>query len=98
VALLLVLLTASLFGGLTGVTWKWLEANEQRDLANAHAQRVDAERREALYQAYRARLSAAVAALDNHDVADAARHIDAAPEALRGWEWRRGHRIEFASR
>ena len=81
IALLLGLLTVSLFGGLAGVTWKWLEANAQRDLA-------DAQRREALFQAYRARLSAAVAALQNNDVTDAARHLDAAPEALRGWEWR----------
>ena len=27
----------------------------------------------------------------NHDVADAARQLDAAPEALRGWEWRHLH-------
>ena len=27
-------------------------------------------------------------ALQNHDVLDAGRHLDAAPEALRGWEWR----------
>src|SRR5262249_28218423 len=47
--------------------------------------------REATYQAYRARLAAAVAALSGHDVADAARHLDAAPEALRGWEWRHLH-------
>src|SRR5262249_11537721 len=33
VATLLALLTASLFGGLGGVTWKWLEASEQRGLA-----------------------------------------------------------------
>ena len=63
------------------MTWKWLEANAQRDLA-------DAQRREAVFQAYRARLSAAVAALQNNDVTDAARHLDAAPEPLRGWEWR----------
>jgi WD40 repeat protein len=88
VALLLVLLTVSLFAGLAGVTWKWLEANEQRDLANSEAWRAVAERHSALFQAYRARLSAAVAALQNHDVADAARHLDAPPEALRGWEWR----------
>ena len=63
VALLLGLLTASLFGGLAGVTWKWLEANEQRDLANANARQADAEKQAALYQAYRARLAAAGAAL-----------------------------------
>jgi WD40 repeat protein/predicted Ser/Thr protein kinase len=44
--------------------------------------------REATYQTYRARLAAAVAALGNHDVADAARQLEAAPKALRGWEWR----------
>src|SRR5262249_52365075 len=44
--------------------------------------------REATYQTYRARMAAAVAALSNNDVADAARQLDAAPKALRGWEWR----------
>jgi WD40 repeat protein/predicted Ser/Thr protein kinase len=42
-------------------------------------------------QAYQARLAAAVAALSNHDVADAARHLEQAPEELRGWEWRHLH-------
>jgi WD40 repeat protein/serine/threonine protein kinase len=84
VVLLFGLLTASMFGGLAGVTWKWLEADAQRDLANAQG-------REALFQAYRARLAAAAAALQNHDVTDAARHLDAAPEGLRGWEWRQLH-------
>jgi WD40 repeat protein len=91
VALLLGLLTASLFGGLAGVTWKWLEANEQRDLSNAQARRADTERREALFQAYRARLSAAAAAISAHDVADAARQLNAAPEDLRDWVWRHLH-------
>ncbi len=99
VALLLGLLTASLFGGLGGVTWKWLEADEQRDLVNAHARRVDVERHEALFQAYRARLSAAAAAISAHDVADAARQLDAAPEDLRGWEWRHLHsRLDDSSK
>jgi WD40 repeat protein len=88
VALLLALLTVSLFGGLGGVTWKWLEANEQRDRANANARQADAEKLAALYQAYRAGLAAASATLQNHDVADAARHLESAPPALRGWEWR----------
>ena len=56
-------------------------------------QRSQAERnaRQALFQAYRARLAAAVAALSAHDVADAARQLDAAPEELRSWEWRHLH-------
>ena len=47
--------------------------------------------RVATYQSYRARIAAAVAALSHHDVADAARQLDAAPEALRDWEWRHLH-------
>ena len=53
-----------------------------------HARQADAEKHEALFQAYRARLAAATAAISRHDVADAARQLEAAPEALRGWEWR----------
>jgi WD40 repeat protein/predicted Ser/Thr protein kinase len=49
---------------------------------------ADEDKREAQFQAYRARLAAAVAALSNNDVADAARQLEAAPGALRGWEWR----------
>src|SRR5262249_50422669 len=81
VTLLLSLLTVTLFGGLAGVTWKWLDANEQRDRANDKT-------REALVQAYRPRMAAAIAALENHDVAGAARQLEEAPEELRGWEWR----------
>jgi eukaryotic-like serine/threonine-protein kinase len=88
VTLLLALLAVSLFGGLGGVTWKWLEADEQRDLANARARQADDEKKEAQYQTYRASMAAASAAVANHDVADAARQLKAAPEALHGWEWR----------
>ena len=61
---------------------------QQQDLANAHARQADDEKHAALYQAYRASLAAASAALENHDVADASRHLKLAPEDLRGWEWR----------
>jgi eukaryotic-like serine/threonine-protein kinase len=91
VALLVVLLAVSLLGGLAGVTWKWREADEQRDRASANARQALDEKREALFQAYRARIAAAVGALSAHDVADAARQLDAAPEELRGWEWRHLH-------
>jgi WD40 repeat protein len=40
---------------------------------------------------YQARLAAAIAALSGNDVADAARHLERAPEELRGWEWRHLH-------
>ena len=87
VALLLGLLTTSFFGGMAGVAWKWLEANEQRDLARANERQANGEKREALFQLYRARLAAAATAISAHDVADAARQLDEAPQALRGWEW-----------
>ncbi len=45
----------------------------------------------ATYQSYRARIAAAVAALAQHDIVDAARQLDAAPEPLRDWEWRHLH-------
>jgi WD40 repeat protein/tRNA A-37 threonylcarbamoyl transferase component Bud32 len=82
ITLLVGLLAVSLFGGLAGVTWKWLEANEQRDLANA-------EKDAAQFQAYRASLAAASASLQNHDVAGAERHLKAGPVGLQGWEF--GH-------
>ena len=44
-----------------------------------------------LIESYRARIAAAVAAISHHDVADAARQLGAAPEALRDWEWRHLH-------
>jgi hypothetical protein len=88
VALLLALLTVSLLGGLGGVTWQWREANDQRDLANARARQADDEKKAAQYQTYRASLAAATAALEIHDVADAARHLKLSPQALQGWEWR----------
>jgi WD40 repeat protein len=54
--------------------------------------RVATEReRFANWQSYRARIAAAVAALSHHDVADAARQLDSAPQALRDWEWRHLH-------
>jgi WD40 repeat protein/serine/threonine protein kinase len=91
VALLLALLAVSVLGGMGGVTWKWVEANQQRDLANAHARQADAEKKAALYQAYRASLAAASAAIQNHDVGGAARQLESAPEDLRDWEWRHLH-------
>ena len=54
----------------------------------AKSAQVASEReRVANYQTYQARIGAAVAALAHHDVADAASQLEAAPQALRGWEW-----------
>jgi serine/threonine protein kinase len=77
--------------GLIGTTFFAVGEARQRGQAERNAQAANDEKREALFQAYHARLSAAVAALQNHDVLDAARHLDAAPAELRGWEWRHLH-------
>ncbi len=66
------------------------EARQRRE-AEQNAQAAIAEKREAMFQTYRARLSAATAAISAHDVADAARQLEAAPEDLRDWEWRHLH-------
>src|SRR5262249_48472138 len=59
----------------------------QRGQAEQSARAALDEKREAQFQEYRARIAAAAAALSAHDVADAARQLDFAPEELRGWEW-----------
>ena len=63
----------------------------ERSSADENARVANERERVATYQSYRARIAAAVAALSHHDVADAARQLDAAPEALRDWEWRHLH-------
>jgi hypothetical protein len=71
---------ALLAGTIISILFAWRAAENAR---------VATEReRAATYESYRARIAAAVGALARHDVADAARQLDAAPEALRGWEWR----------
>jgi eukaryotic-like serine/threonine-protein kinase len=73
-------MAALVLGLVTTVLFALGEAR-QRGQAEHHA-------REARFQTYRARLAAATAALAAHDVADAGRHLEAAPTDLRGWEWR----------
>lgn len=56
------------------------QEREQRLIADERAE-------EAQWQQYRASLVAASATIRDHRTADAARHLEAAPEHLRGWEW-----------
>jgi WD40 repeat protein/predicted Ser/Thr protein kinase len=55
--------------------------------AEHNARRAAEKEQVANIHSYRAHIGAAAAALVNHDVADAARQLEAAPEDLRGWEW-----------
>jgi WD40 repeat protein/predicted Ser/Thr protein kinase len=77
--------------GLVGTILFALAEARQRGQAEQNALAADIKKQAALYQTYRASLAAATAALENHNVADAARHLKSAPEALRGWEWRHLH-------
>src|SRR5262249_39061812 len=65
-----------------------VRAGQNARAADENARLANANERLARYQTYPARLAAASAALSHHDVADAARQLEAAPEELRGWEWR----------
>src|SRR5262245_9711716 len=90
---------AALVAGLIGTTLFAVREARQRGqaehnaaLANEEKARADEEKKAALRQAYRAHLAAAVATLQNHDVAGAARHLDdKRTEALRDWEWQHLH-------
>src|SRR5262249_11936754 len=68
-----------------------LRAAQNAQMADENARLANERAREAIYQSYRARIAAAAAALSHHDVTDADSQLDAAPEALRGWEWRHLH-------
>ena len=65
-----------------------LRAAENARVADGHARVASEKEHIANYQNYRARIAAAVAALSHHDVVDAARQLEEAPEEIRGWEWR----------
>jgi WD40 repeat protein/predicted Ser/Thr protein kinase len=68
-----------------------LRAAANARLADENARVANERERAATYQSYRARIAAAVAALAQHDVVDAARQLDATPEPLRDWEWQHLH-------
>jgi WD40 repeat protein/predicted Ser/Thr protein kinase len=65
-----------------------LRAAENARIADVNARLANERERAAIYQSYRARIAAAIAALSHHDVVDAAAQLDAAPKELREWEWR----------
>jgi WD40 repeat protein/predicted Ser/Thr protein kinase len=79
---------AALVLGLVGTILFAMGEARQRRQAEWNAGLADAIAQEAQFNEYRARIAAAVAALSVHDVANTARQLDAAPETLRGWEWR----------
>src|SRR5262249_55076573 len=74
--------------GVSGVVWKWREAQRHADAAGAAPagarQHAAAGRR----GGYRADIVAASGALQGHNVVAARRALEDAPKELRDWEWR----------
>jgi WD40 repeat protein/predicted Ser/Thr protein kinase len=66
-------------------------ADENARQAGENERQANENERRAQHQTYLACLAAAASALTHHDVADAARQLEAAPKELRGWEWRHLH-------
>jgi eukaryotic-like serine/threonine-protein kinase len=64
-----------------------LRADDSARMAKENARKANERERAAIYQSYRSRIAAAVAALTRHDVDDAGEQLSATSEALRGWEW-----------
>ena len=82
---------ALLAGTIASLTFA-LREGQQRQSALEQAGKADTSRRAALREAYQARLGAALATLGDRDFSEAAVHLEAAPESLRGWEWQHLHR------
>src|SRR5262249_54130828 len=74
--------------GLVGTILFAVAESRQRSQAEQNARQALDEKREAQFQAYRARIAAAAAALTAHDVTDTANQLGEVPEDLRvNWEW-----------
>jgi WD40 repeat protein len=89
---------AALALGIAATAVMALRESHARRLADHNARRAAANARDAesartaaVHEAYQARLAAATAALGHDDVREAARQLEKAPAALRGWEWRHLH-------
>jgi WD40 repeat protein/serine/threonine protein kinase len=63
-------------------------ADRSAKAATKSADLAEAARSAAVREAYQARLAAALAAMGNRDIREAARQLELAPKPLRGWEWR----------
>jgi WD40 repeat protein len=76
-----------LAAGITVTSLAALSEAGARRRADENAQQAEVARREALLEAYQARLAAALAALGDDNVREAADQLEAVPQGRRGWEW-----------
>ena len=78
----------ALAAGLAATGLAALSEARQRRVADASARQAEVARQAAVREAYQARLAAALAALGDHNVREAADQLEAVPKGQRGWEWR----------
>jgi hypothetical protein len=78
----------ALTAGIVATSLTALSEAHQRRLADQNAYQAEVARQEAVREAYQARMAAALAALGDHNVREAAEQLGAVPEDRRGWEWR----------
>ncbi len=78
---------AVLTSGMVATGLTALRESRLRGLADNSAREAGLAQREALREAYQARLAAALAALENHNIREAADQLEAVPFTRRGWEW-----------
>ncbi len=77
--------------GVSGVTWKWREAERNAKLAEAKAQEADDRRQDEQWELYRGCLAVVSADLRMNTLSSTRETLLRAPEQYRGWEWRHSY-------
>ena len=77
--------------GMSGIVWKWREAQGHADAADAAAAEARTAARAERWERYRANIVAASNALRVHNVDGARAALEEAPKEFRNWEWRHFH-------
>jgi WD40 repeat protein len=83
-------MTALIMGTVVSTFFAFREGYARR-LADANTLRAAENARAAERETYRARMAAALLALEGHDLAGLALNLETAPAPLRGWEWEHLH-------
>jgi eukaryotic-like serine/threonine-protein kinase len=83
--------------GLTGIVWKWREAQAHAEAADTAAAEARDNARAERWQRYRTNIVAASIALQSNKVGTARHALENAPEEHRNWEWRHfQHQVDTA--
>ncbi len=74
--------------GVSGITWKWREAERNAKLAEAKAKEADDRRQDEQWELYRGCVAVVAADLRMNTLSSTRDTLLRAPEQYRGWEWR----------